>query len=79
MNHTENFMQPGLEQPAMAAHNSKMDMFAPVAEIQKAIAQRAYALYEARGCEPGHDLDDWLCAEEQVLGLQHTKVSDVRH
>ena len=27
------------------------------------IAIRAYDLYLARGCEKGHDLDDWLRAE----------------
>ena len=31
-----------------------------------AIRQAAYTLYEARGCTPGHDLDDWLKAEAQV-------------
>jgi len=28
------------------------------------IAQRAYAFYEARGREDGHDLADWLHAED---------------
>jgi outer membrane protein TolC len=31
------------------------------------IAQRAYVLYEARGREDGHDLDDWLQAERELL------------
>jgi hypothetical protein len=31
------------------------------------IAQRAYALYEARGREDGHDLADWLQAERELL------------
>ena len=30
---------------------------------QDDIAQRAYALYLARGGEHGHDVDDWLAAE----------------
>ena len=33
---------------------------------QDIIAQRAYALYLARGCEDGHDLDDWLRAEREL-------------
>ncbi len=33
----------------------------PVNEAQ--IQLRAYALYLARGCEDGHDLEDWLEAE----------------
>lgn len=28
---------------------------------------RAYSLYEARGRQDGHALDDWLQAEQQVL------------
>ena len=34
---------------------------------QQEIAQRAYALYEARGREDGHDMDDWLEAERELL------------
>lgn len=30
------------------------------------IARRAYPLYEARGAEPGRDLDDWLRAEREL-------------
>jgi Protein of unknown function (DUF2934) len=32
------------------------------------IRNRAYQLYEERGCENGHDLDDWLSAEAEVMG-----------
>jgi hypothetical protein len=31
------------------------------------IAQRAYEIFVARGEEPGHDLDDWLQAESELL------------
>ncbi|MFQ5753673.1 MAG: DUF2934 domain-containing protein [bacterium] len=30
------------------------------------IRQRAFELYEARGCEDGYDLDDWLRAESEL-------------
>jgi len=30
------------------------------------IAARAYAIYEQRGGQDGHDLDDWLAAEHLV-------------
>jgi len=32
------------------------------------IARCAYLLYEKQGRQPGHDLDDWLEAEAQLLG-----------
>jgi hypothetical protein len=30
------------------------------------VARRAYELFEARGGEPGHDLEHWLDAERQL-------------
>ncbi len=37
-------------------------------KIQQKIAELAYILYEARGKEPGHELQDWLEAEKRILG-----------
>jgi Protein of unknown function (DUF2934) len=34
--------------------------------VEHQIRLRAYELYEARGREDGHDLDDWLRAEEEI-------------
>jgi hypothetical protein len=31
------------------------------------IAKRAFELYHARGDKPGHDLDDWLQAESELI------------
>jgi hypothetical protein len=50
----------------------------PVAELKKhaspipinleeEIRRRAYELYEQRGCKDGHQDDDWLVAEREVL------------
>jgi len=36
--------------------------------LEEEIRHRAYELYEARGCEDGHDLDDWRQAEMEVVG-----------
>jgi DUF2934 family protein len=35
-------------------------------ELQHQIRLRAYELYETRGCENGHELDDWLRAKEEI-------------
>jgi len=35
---------------------------------EELIRLRAYQLYEGRGCEHGHDLDDWFQAEAEVFG-----------
>jgi hypothetical protein len=37
------------------------------ADIPASIRYRAYELFEQRDCEHGHDLEDWLCAESEVL------------
>jgi len=34
--------------------------------LEEEIRRRAYALYEQRGREDGHDLDDWLHAEAEL-------------
>jgi hypothetical protein len=33
---------------------------------EEEIRRRAYALYEQRGREDGHDVDDWLRAEVEL-------------
>jgi hypothetical protein len=35
-------------------------------ELEYQIRLRAYQLYEARGKKDGHELDDWLRAEEEI-------------
>ena len=35
---------------------------------EELIRVRAYQLYEKRGCEHGHDFEDWLEAEAEVFG-----------
>jgi DUF2934 family protein len=36
-------------------------------EVERMIAEAAYFISAQRGFEPGHELDDWLAAEAQVL------------
>ena len=35
-------------------------------DLRQRIEARAYEIYQARGAEPGHDLDDWVQAESEV-------------
>ncbi|MEQ1948379.1 MAG: Hsp20 family protein [Bryobacteraceae bacterium] len=32
------------------------------------VRRRAFELFESRGCEPGHELEDWVAAERELLG-----------
>jgi hypothetical protein len=36
--------------------------------IFEEVQRRAYDLFERRGSEPGHDVDDWLQAEREIMG-----------
>jgi len=38
----------------------------PVPNIEDEIRRRAYELYEQRGREDGHDVEDWLRSEEEI-------------
>lgn len=46
--------------------------------MEERIRLRAYELYEARGREDGHDLDDWLQAEADFLGTKKTTIGTER-
>jgi hypothetical protein len=43
-------------------------------DLQTKIKERAFALYLERGSKPGHAMDDWKRAEEEIMGKQ--KASD---
>ncbi len=46
----------------------KPEMTESLEDLQQKVRQRAYELYELRGREEGHDWDDWLKAESEVIG-----------
>jgi hypothetical protein len=40
-------------------------------DLAAQIRERAYQLYQERGSTPGHENEDWLTAEREVLARQH--------
>lgn len=44
--------------------------------ITQQLAKRAFQLFEERGCVNGHDLDDWLKAEAELLAPISIKVKE---
>jgi hypothetical protein len=42
--------------------------------LEEEIRRRAYQLYEERGCTPGHENDDWLFAEREILSRYTTQL-----
>lgn len=47
----------------------------PNAEVEEQIRQRAYQMYEERGRLDGNAMEDWLTAEEEVLGSREVKAA----
>ena len=43
--------------------------------IEEEIRKRAYELFEARGGAEGHELEDWLRAEEEIRGSKTNAVA----
>jgi HSP20 family molecular chaperone IbpA len=47
-----------------------------ISDIQGRIARRAYELFTSKGFTDGHDLQDWLSAESELLGKTPIELSD---
>jgi Protein of unknown function (DUF2934) len=45
---------------------TKIAAMAEPPNVDEEIRRRAYELFEARGGEDGHELEDWLRAEEEI-------------
>ncbi len=54
---------------------TKSKVVQPPDQIQEGIRQRAHEMYELRGREDGHDLDDWLIAESEVTRISRPSAS----
>ena len=44
-------------------------------DIEAEIRRRAYELYQERGGTPGHEVEDWLVAEREVLARYNQQQS----
>ena len=51
-----------------ASPTPKKTRAAKTTPTHEEIALRAYEIYLARGREDGHDVDDWLQAERELIG-----------
>jgi HSP20 family molecular chaperone IbpA len=52
--------------------------FQVVDDIHRLIERRAYELFSARGFTAGHDLEDWLQAESEILESVDLKISETQ-
>jgi hypothetical protein len=61
----ENPLAISEEQEPGAANGNETQVKAKTEPTPDDVAQRAYELYEARGGQPGAELDDWVRAERE--------------
>ena len=55
------------EMKRSAENTNSRDPIPHPLDLTHRISQRAYELFEARGREHGHDREDWLQAEAEIL------------
>jgi hypothetical protein len=59
---------------AISTSSTKTQAPISTVDVQEQVRRRAFELYELRGREDGHDLDDWLQAESEIV-QQRTKAA----
>ena len=59
---------------AISTSSTKTQAPISTVDVQEQVRRRAFELYELRGREDGHDLDDWLQAESELV-QQRAKVA----
>jgi hypothetical protein len=45
---------------------SKVETWPTIANLDEQLRRRAYEIYEQRGRDDGHDVEDWLQAESEL-------------
>lgn len=59
--------------PVRQSYGSRLDQFD---ELYSAISRRAFELFQNNGQSFGHELDDWLHAESELLHPVHLNVTE---
>jgi hypothetical protein len=44
---------------------------------EEQVRARAYQIYQGRGYQPGHEMDDWLQAEYELVQLPIRKIAEL--
>ncbi len=61
---------------ALLSRRNPEDLRREMQQVELAIARRAYELFEARGCEHGHDWEDWFRAKSELLRPVSVTISE---
>jgi type II secretory pathway predicted ATPase ExeA/HSP20 family molecular chaperone IbpA len=74
--HIEGSPAPETPAPASVLRVTGDLIFDLASEIKDSIARRAFELFESRGFEHGHDREDWLRAESDILFNMPVDISE---
>lgn len=69
-------MKPEIQDPKVVSITPLKDMFRELSEWTDRIAKRAFEIFEGNGFLMGHDLDNWLAAERELLKPVAIEVKD---
>ena len=61
-------MQTTSKKNGKKSQNRTVENILGAFSLQEQIEARAHEIYIARGAQPGHELDDWLQAEREIMG-----------
>ena len=74
---TQRASKPKSDPPSVRLSPSNpADLQPKMQQVQLSIARRAHELFEARGGEHGHDLEDWFRAESELLSPVSVSLSE---
>jgi hypothetical protein len=57
--------------PAALSRNDQEAAGHPLNHLHARVAELAYSLYEQRGRQDGHDVEDWIQAEQTLLAAHN--------
>jgi HSP20 family protein len=58
------------------ANKKTLPIFDEIAKRFQSVERRAFDLFEKRGCELGHDIEDWLKAERELMGWPAAELAE---
>lgn len=66
--------------PIQRTHDNcrqRLNIFRTIAERLQRVRRRAFELYEQRGRRTGHDLEDWVRAEHEIMGCRAAQLTEI--
>jgi len=60
-------------------NTQRLRVFQQIYKRLEDVPSRAFALFEQRGRQPGHELEDWVRAEHEIMGCPAAELVEDRH